>query len=200
MVTKAEENSQFWPVFVESILHDAKYLDYFPEHAFIEQAPEKSEVEGYLALDYKSALKKLKPLMTATYHKRLASKYANYKYNKKNQRSTFSINESTISRLSKLLTLHGLDNYNELIEYLTQPDNASQAILQRFSNDNPASGLSTEDAFKVFVKKLGSEQQTLVTNMLKIVYLQACKDNKHNKNQSISKIENKMSQYLNELL
>lgn len=200
MISKTEENAEFWPVFVQAILTDAKYLDYFPEHAFLQTPPEKALIEGVLRLDYKQALQKLKPLMQPEYRKRLASKYANYKYNKKNQRSTFSINENTISRLSRLLTLHGLDNYNELIEYLTQPDNASQGILKDFSNENPASGLSTQDAFKVFVKKLNSEQRSLITNMLKIVYIQACKDNKHNKNQSVTQMQNQMSQYLNELL
>lgn len=200
MISKIEENATFWPIFVQSILTNSKYLDYFPDHAFLQTPPERAFIEAILQLDYKQALQKLKPLMLPEYQRRLASKYANYKYNKKNRRSTFSINENTISRLSRLLTLHGLDNYNELIEYLTQPDNASQAILKDFSDENPTSGLSTQDAFKVFVKKLNSEQQSLITNTLKMVYIQACKDNKHNKNQSVEDMQNKMSQYLNELL
>jgi|GEM_PF-2695770 len=176
MQSKKTENAEYWPKFVDLITQDNKYLDYFPDHGFLDEVPDKEKVLTWLAEDYKTALKILKPLMLSSQHKRLASKYANYKYNKKNQRSTFTINEVTISRLSKLLKLHGLDNYNELVEYLTQPDQSTQDLLKQFTNENPKSGLSLEASFSVFLKKLQAEQSSLIKTMIQDVYMQAWKD------------------------
>ncbi|MCU4677660.1 hypothetical protein N7931_18760 [Catenovulum sp. 2E275] len=197
MKNKSEENSEYWPQFVSLITTETKYLDYFPDHGFITQVPSKEQVMIWLNQDYKAALKQLKPLMLPNQHKRLASKYANYKYNKKNQRSTFTINEVTIARLSKLLKLHGLDNYNELIEYLTQPDQSTQDILKAFANESPESGLTLHDSFKVFQKKLYAEQQNLIQSMLKDTYMQAWKDSKKSSTKSTEEMQNKMDEYLN---